>query len=285
MTSASQALRTLRDAFRAGDIAGADFDARLLLEHVTGFTALDLVREPDRPLSDDQISALAAVQARRLAGEPVHRILGYRDFHGLRLMLSPDTLEPRPDTEILVDAVAPWLRECVSQTGACRLLDLGTGSGAIVLSLLKEVPELQAVGTDISPGALATASANAGANGVADRFEAVRSDWFADVRGRFDAIVSNPPYIDHAAIAGLSRDVREHDPMRGLDGGADGLDAYRSIAAGALDFLAEDGIIGLEIGWDQKASVSAIFEEEGYRPVEDRKDYGGNDRVLIFRRA
>jgi release factor glutamine methyltransferase len=150
MTSASKALRTLRDAFRAAGVEGADLDARLLLEHVSGLSALDLVREPDRLLTNEQGAALHAAQARRLAGEPVHRILGYRDFHGLRLNLSPDTLEPRPDTEILVDAVAPWLRERIAATGACRLLDLGTGSGAIALSLLKEVAALQAVGTDLS---------------------------------------------------------------------------------------------------------------------------------------
>jgi release factor glutamine methyltransferase len=285
MTSASKALRDLRNALRAAGTESADVDARLLLEHVSGWTALDLIRDPNRSLTDAQLATLSEVQARRLAGEPVHRILGYRDFHGLRLLLTPDTLEPRPDTEILVDALAPWLRERLSKTGSCRLLDLGTGSGAIALSLLKEVPGLEAVGTDISAGALEAAVRNAHLNGVADRFDAVRSDWFSDVTGRFDAIVSNPPYIARAEISGLSRDVREYDPMRALDGGTDGLDAYRSIAVGAQGCLAGDGIIGLEIGWDQKASVSAIFEQSGYRLSDARQDYGGNDRVLIFQPA
>ncbi|WP_312797586.1 peptide chain release factor N(5)-glutamine methyltransferase [Tianweitania sp.] len=283
MTSGSQALRALRDALRSAGIEGADFDARLLLEHVTGLSALDLVRDPNRILTTEQAVALDAVQARRLRGEPVHRILGYRDFHGLRFNLSPDTLEPRPDTEILVDAVAPWLRTRIETTGACRLLDLGTGSGAIAVSLLKEVVELRAVGTDLSAGALEAANGNAHINGVADRFETVRSDWFADVTGCFDAIVSNPPYIAHGEIDGLSRDVRDHDPMRALDGGEDGLDAYRAIAEGAGSFLSATGIIGLEIGWDQKSSVSTIFEEAGHALIDARKDYGGNDRVLIFR--
>lgn len=285
MTSASKALRDLRNALRAAGTETADVDARLLLEHVSGLSALDLIRDPDRLLTDDQRAALQDAQTRRLSGEPAHRILGYRDFHGLRFTLSPDTLEPRPDTEILVDAVAPLLRGRLAQTGACRLLDLGTGSGAIAVSLLKEVPGLQAVGTDVSSGALEAARANAALNGVADRFETVRSDWFADVTSQFDAIVSNPPYIASAVIADLSRDVRDHDPMRALDGGADGLDAYRAIAEKAAAFLAQDGIVGLEIGWDQNASVTAIFETAGFRLVEARKDYGGNDRVLILRWA
>ena len=283
MTSASEALRTLRNALRTAEVESADLDARLLLEHVTGLVALDLVRDPTRALTKEQVAALDAVQSRRLQGEPVHRILGYRDFHGLRFNLSPDTLEPRPDTEILVDAVAPWLRDRIATTGACRLLDLGTGSGAIAVSLLKEVAGLRAVGTDLSAGALEAASGNAHINGVADRFATIRSDWFADVTGRFDAIVSNPPYIVHGEIAALSRDVRDHDPMRALDGGEDGLDAYRSIAEGASALLHKDGIVGLEIGWDQKASVSEILERAGFSLIDARKDYGGNDRVLIFR--
>ncbi|MBS9722419.1 peptide chain release factor N(5)-glutamine methyltransferase [Tianweitania sp. BSSL-BM11] len=282
MTSASQALRMVRDALRSARIEGADFDARLLFEHVTGLSALDLVRDPHHVLTQEQLAALEAAQTRRIGGEPVHRILGYRDFHGLRFNLSPDTLEPRPDTEILVDAVAPWLRTRLTAAGSCQVLDLGTGSGAIAVSLLKEVAGLKAVATDLSAGALQTASGNARINGVADRFETVRSDWLADVTGRFDAIVSNPPYIASAVIADLSRDVRDHDPMRALDGGTDGLDAYRAIAEGAERSLAPDGIIGLEIGWDQKTLVSALFERAGYRLIDARKDYGGNDRVLIF---
>jgi len=285
MSDAQQALRDLRDLFRAADRPAADLDARLLFEHVTELAALDLIRDPDRALTAEQVEALHVMRRRRLAGEPVHRILGYRDFHGLRLSLSPDTLEPRPDTEVLVDLVAPYLRDRLAVNGACRLLDLGTGTGAIALALLKEVPGLSAVGTDLSLGALEAARANAHINGMADRFRTVQSDWFADVSGRFDIIVSNPPYIPSTEIAGLAPDVRDFDPLRALDGGADGLDAYRAIARGAAGVLVEDGIVGLEIGWDQKASVTVIFETAGYRLLEARKDYGGNDRVLIFRRA
>ena len=286
MTSAATAaLRALRDRFRIAANANADLDARLLLEHVSGLTALDLIREPNRPLSDDQLAALQAVGDRRLAGEPVHRILGLRDFHGLRFALSPDTLEPRPDTEILVDATAPLLRARMAQQGHCRLLDLGTGSGAIAVSLLHEVAGVTAVATDISPGALAAAQRNAAINGVADRFQALQSDWFADVSGTFDAILSNPPYIESLEMGRLAPEVAGHDPLRALDGGPDGLAAYRAIAKGAARHLKSGGFVGVEIGWNQTETVTALFEAAGYHLMDARRDLGGNPRVLVFARG
>ncbi|MBP0437934.1 peptide chain release factor N(5)-glutamine methyltransferase [Tianweitania sediminis] len=279
---AAVALRMLRQAFRDAELASADLDARLLVEHLGGVDALSLIREPDRPLSEAQVQALADAQRRRLRGEPVHRILGFRAFHGLHLTLSKETLEPRPDTEVLVDAILPFLGERAEKKGAARVLDLGTGTGAIALALLSEVPALSAVGVDISPDALETAKRNAHINGMGGRFEALLSDWFSRVSGSFDAIVSNPPYIPHAALPLLDREVADHDPLRALDGGDDGLQAYRIIARDAGAYLDEDGRIAVEIGWDQQEQVRALFEASGFWWINTVHDLSGHDRVMLF---
>ena len=237
------------------------------------------------PVSADDVARIRAAAARRLAGAPVYRILGWREFYGLKLQLSKGTLEPRPDTEVLVDAILPLLREIVGQGRKPRLLDLGTGTGAICLALLHEFREASGVGTDISEDALATAKANADLNGLGERFEVLQSDWFSQVRGRFDVIVSNPPYIPSADIAGLDREVREHDPLAALDGGTDGLAPYRIIANQADQYLAEDGFVGVEFGWNQMAAVQAIFEAAGFIVRHAIRDYGGRDRALIFART
>jgi release factor glutamine methyltransferase len=215
----------------------------------------------------------------------VHRILGHRAFSRLDLILSPETLEPRPDTEILVDALVPYLKKIHAETGQCRILDLGTGTGAICLALLDLVASATGVGADLSAGALETAKRNADMNGVADRFQAVESDWFAAVTGVFDIIVSNPPYIVRSVLGTLDDEVRLYDPILALDGGEDGLDAYRAIAARAGDHLRENGLVAYEIGYDQKDQVTAIMRENGFARIEAVEDLGGNDRVLIFSKA
>ncbi|MGH6807215.1 MAG: N5-glutamine methyltransferase family protein, partial [Ensifer adhaerens] len=176
-------------------------------------------------------------------------------------------------------------RRTVAAKGSCRLLDLGTGTGAICLALLSTVLEARGTATDISEDALATASANAELLGLSDRFEALRSNWFDEVEGRFDVIVSNPPYIRSSVVAELEPEVRLHDPAAALDGGDDGLDAYRAIALQAGHHLETNGVIGLEIGFDQKEAVAALFNAETFRLREEAKDLGGNDRVLIFERS
>lgn len=259
-------------------IAEAELDARLLVEHVTGTTRIDLLRAPGRPIEPEAIAALEAALARRVAGEPVHRILGWREFYGRRFALSPETLEPRPDTETLVDLVLPLLR----RLPAPRILDLGTGTGILALTLLAELPGARAVGADIAPGALATASENAEALGLAGRFETRLSDWFEKIDGRYDAILSNPPYIEADIIETLAREVRDFDPRAALDGGADGLDAYRRIAIGAPAFLAPGGIVGVEIGHGQKDAAIALFDAAGLAPRAFGTDLAGHDRALIF---
>lgn len=277
-------VRHVRQALEKADIANAALDARLIVEHAAGASRADFITDPGRPLTGAQIEAARAMLERRLAGEPVHRILGHREFYGLRLALSPGTLEPRPDTEALVDLALPLVRAAADRRGQCLVLDLGAGTGAVALALIAHEPRARAVASDISADALATAAANADITGVSSRFSAVRSDWFGRVEVRFDVIVSNPPYIATKDIASLDREVREHDPLVALDGGADGLDAYRAIAAGAAAHLASDGVVAVEIGIGQEDDVEAIFAACGFKPAGRANDLGGVLRAIAFGR-
>ena len=284
MTSLSDLHRVARTCLTEAGITDAALDARLLVEDLTGTTRTDLLARPETVVPAEGAETLSAALARRVAGEPVHRILGAREFYGLRFALSPDTLEPRHDTEALVELALPFARDICDRRGACRILDLGTGTGAIALALLSAEPRASAVATDISPGALETAKANAKALGLAARAEFVLSDWFAAVEGPFDLIVSNPPYIPSAEIATLSPEVRSFDPLRALDGGADGLEPYRIIARDGGAHLAGDGAIAVEIGAGQEADIAGIFAAHGFRRAGSRHDLGGHDRAHAFLR-
>ncbi len=277
-----QVMAEVRGLFRDADLDDPALETRILVSGLLDLQPAAVISRGRLPVLADDLARIRAAAARRIAGEPVYRILGWREFYGLKLQLSKETLEPRPDTEALVDAILPLLRDMVGQGRKPRLLDLGTGTGAICLALLHECADVCGVGTDISGDALATAKANATLNGLGDRFEALESDWFSQVRGQFDVIVSNPPYIPSADLAGLDREVREHDPLAALDGGADGLAPYRIIANQADQYLAEGGLIGVEFGWDQLVAVQAIFEAAGFAVRKAIKDYGGRDRALIF---
>ncbi|MFK0209063.1 peptide chain release factor N(5)-glutamine methyltransferase [Agrobacterium sp. NPDC090283] len=282
--SVASALAAARKRLQAAGIDDPLLDARLLIAEVVDFSLTDFVMKSERPVTSEENARIVAMIERRASGEPVHRILGHREFHGLDLLLSKETLEPRPDTEVLVDTLLPALKETVSRKGSARILDLGTGTGAICLALLKECAQASGIGSDISADALETAARNAARNGLASRFETIRSNWFEKISGRFDIIVSNPPYIKTDIVATLDQEVRNHDPMAALDGGQDGLAPYRLIAADAGRFLVENGIVGVEIGFDQRLDVSAIFAAHGFSLLDAVKDYGGNDRVLTFRR-
>lgn len=273
------------DRLSAAGSPTPDMDATILIEHATGLTTLDRLTRPGHPVAHRQALAFETMLRRRLSFEPVHRIIGWREFYGLPLSLNGDTLVPRPDTEALVDLVLPFVRETAKARGICRILDLGTGSGAIALALLKEVGNARATGTDIAPAALQMAHHNARAIGVAERFTPLASDWFAKVTGRFDLIVSNPPYIPTGTISTLDTDVRDHDPHRALDGGADGLDAYGRIAARADVFLEPGGRIGLEIGLGQRGAVKGLFAAAGFGLLDVARDLGGRDRALLFAKA
>ena len=281
----AEALAAARRRLSEAGIADAAQDARVLITGILGLPSTAFVTDGAQFLDETQVEAIEHAISRRLAREPVHRILGRRAFSRLDLQLSPETLEPRPDTEILVDTLVPHAERILVETGRCRILDLGTGTGAICLALLDLVPGATGIGADLLTGALETARRNADLNGVADRFEAVESDWFAAVAGAFDIIVSNPPYIVRSVVATLDDEVRLHDPILALDGGEDGLDAYRAIAAGAGAHLRENGLVAYEIGYDQKDSVTAIMREKGFVRIEAVEDLGGNDRVLVFSKA
>jgi len=218
---------------------------------------------------------LAEAAARRAAREPVSHILGYRDFWKHRFAVTPDVLDPRPETEALVEIAlaAPF----------SKVLDLGTGSGAIVISLLAERPGATGVGTDISPRAVLVAGRNAVAAGVADRLIMPLSDWWEDVGGTYDLIVSNPPYIAGDEMAGLSPEVREHEPRMALTDDGDGLSAYRAITAGAARHLAPGGRLLLEIGPTQARAVTALLDRGGLEFVAVHPDLDGRDRVLEAR--
>lgn len=274
--------RHLRSELEKAGKPDAALDARLIVEHVTGAAQTRMLLEPNLPVSPGEIEAALALLVRRLAGEPVHRILGHREFYGLRLALSPGTLEPRPDTEALVELALPLVRAAADRHGRCRILDLGTGTGAIALALLKEEPRATATGTDISADALATAAANADLCGEADRFATLKSHWFADVEGRFHIIVSNPPYIASDTVPSLEREVRDFDPLAALDGGKDGLDAYRAIANGAMRHLEDCGAVAVEIGYDQDETVPAIFAGRGFVLAQGARDLSGTLRAFAF---
>ena len=224
--------------------AGGDtptLDARLLLQAAAGLTREDLIRGPDRMLTAEELARFESFMVRRERHEPVSRILGEREFYGRAFRVTPDTLDPRPDTETLIEAALSLIPK------GARLLDLGTGTGAIAITLLAERPDASGIATDLSPAALAVARDNAVRLGVADRLELVEGSWFAPVTGVFDIILSNPPYIPAVDIAALSPDVRNFDPTLALSGGTDGLDPYRTIASGAAAHLGAIGHVLVEI--------------------------------------
>ncbi len=275
-------LNEARAKLRQAGIADPALDCRLLAERATGLSAIELLTQPNCPVSEEMAAVFDNLIDRRAAGESVHRILGIREFYGLKLAMPEGTLEPRPDTECLVELVLPEARRFVEELGECRVLDLGTGTGAIALALLSEVPEATAVGVDIAEAPIAAACKNALDLGFDARFEAVLSNWYENVTGRFHIIVANPPYIVSEIIETLAADVRDHDPRIALDGGEDGLDAYRKIAGGARRFLCSNGVLAVETGYDQKRSVEALFAHEGFVRTGAATDLSGRDRALKF---
>lgn len=269
--SVSAARKAILTALRRGGIGDAVFEARILIEDLAGSGEL---------LDEGAAARLQDALARRLAGEPLWRILGAREFWGLDFALSPGTLEPRPDSETLIEAA---LAHLVARRGeALRILDLGTGTGCLLIAALHEFPLASGIGIDLSQDAVATASANALRNRVAERAEFQLGEWTRGLSGRFDLILSNPPYIASAEIAGLDANVREHDPLLALDGGPDGLSAYRALAAALPGRLEPDGLAVLEIGAGQADDVTALIAGAGLRHLASHRDLGGHIRALVF---
>lgn len=275
----------LASQLAARGIDGAELEARILVGYVTGLDLTQLVAGGARALTAEEAATVAALARRRLSDEPVARIVGEQEFWGLRLALSPATLIPRSDTETVVEAALDCLRAMPNEGGRFRIADLGTGSGAILLALLSEMPHARGLGTDINREALRTAHRNAERLGLSDRAEFIEANYAAGLRDTFDLIVSNPPYIRSDDIAGLAPDVREHDPRTALDGGSDGLDAYRAIAMQAPALLRPHGALVVEIGIGQAADVAGILAAAGLFPdAAARPDLAGVARAVTARK-
>ena len=257
------ARRKLTARFRSSAIDSAELDARILVGAAMGLDLTGLIAAAARSVTSDEAVRLEGFTRRRLAGEPVARILGTREFWGLPLQLSAATLVPRPDTETVVELALEMLRAEPHPERRLRIADIGTGSGAILLALLSELPNAYGVGTDVSVAALRTARSNAARLGFAARAAFVACDYAAALSDTFDLMVSNPPYIRSADIAGLAVEVRDHDPLVALDGGADGLDAYRVLIPQAAEQLAQDGILVVEAGHDQSADIGKLMTAAG----------------------
>ena len=282
MITLSDMLKEMNQAFEDAGINGASFEAKALLTGLLGFTTVDVATKRDLELTSDQIGQARAAVDERKKGKPVYRILGWREFYGLKFHLSEATLEPRPDTEILVDVVLPYAEKFTCEHGACKIIDLGTGTGAIALSLIQNCANATALGVDQAEDALATARQNAKNLGLESRFQTRLSNWLSNVEGKYHIVVSNPPYISKNELEELTVEVAKHDPMLALDGGDDGLDAYRILAADIPKILLPGAITGVEIGWLQAEAVTDIFVKQGFLPITQHKDLAGHDRVLLF---
>jgi release factor glutamine methyltransferase len=266
-----------RARLAAAGVASAALDATLLLCAATGERREVVMAYPERPVIPEAAEAYRAMIDRRAAREPVSRILGRREFWGLDFMVAPAVLDPRPDTETLVRAALDWLEG----RPPARIVDLGTGSGCILLALLHEHPDATGLGIDVSEDALTVARVNARTLGLAEQAMFARGDWLSELPdGSADMIVSNPPYIPRAEIAGLDPEVAVYDPAGALDGGADGLDAYRRIAADLARVLAPGGAVFLEIGAGQEDAVTALLEAGGADAVQQFHDLSGRVRCL-----
>jgi release factor glutamine methyltransferase len=272
-----QAWTSARKRLEAVGIDSPVIDARLLVEAAADASRLDIITDPYRPLSQAQEQTLTDYVARRERREPVSHILGRKGFWKIMLSVTPDVLTPRPDTEVIVDHALRTFDE----HHAFSVLDLGVGSGAILLSILAERPRSKGLGIDVSEEALAVARENAARLGLAKRVALLRGDWTAGLDGEsFDLVVSNPPYIPTADIDALEPEVRDHEPRLALDGGADGLDAYRQLAPEILRVLRLGGLFLIEIGFDQAEAVTKLFEDAGADGVEVLLDLANKDRVV-----
>jgi release factor glutamine methyltransferase len=267
-----------KQRLEAAGISGPVIDARLLVEAAAEATRMDIVTDPYRELTPAQEATLEDYLTRRERREPVSHILGRKGFWKIMLGVTRDVLTPRPDTETVVEFAlrdfpehAPW-----------RILDLGIGSGAILLALLAERPAAKGLGVDVSEEALAVARDNAASLGLANRVALLRGDWTAGLEdASFDLVVSNPPYIATHVIETLEPEVRDHEPRLALEGGADGLDHYRILAPEILRVLKPGGRFAVEIGYDQKDAVEALFKAAGAVLVQTVRDLADRDRVVV----
>jgi release factor glutamine methyltransferase len=272
-----QAWNAAKARLQAAGVDGPVIDARLLVEAAAGASRTDIIADPRRVLTEEQAATLESFIARRERREPVSHILGRKGFWKIMLQVTADVLTPRPDTETLVELV---LRD-LPEAKAFSVLDLGVGSGAIILAILAERPAGKGLGVDVSDEALAVARENAANLGLAGRVALLRGDWTRGLGdASFDLVVANPPYVRSAEIAGLAPEVRDHEPRLALDGGPDGLDAYRELAPEILRVLKPGCPFAVEIGFDQSTEVEALFKVAGAEAVATHKDLANRDRVV-----
>jgi release factor glutamine methyltransferase len=281
MTTLVEAWSGAQKRLKAAGVDSPSIDARLLLEAAAGVSRMDVISDPYRQLTRDQVETLDNYVARRERREPVARILGRKGFWTLLLKVSPAVLTPRPETERVVDMAL----EAFSEGTTFTMLDLGVGSGAILLSVLAERPAAKGLGVDVSEEALAVARDNAASLGLVDRAAFLRTDWTQGLPDEgFDLVVSNPPYIPSADIEGLEPEVKAHEPRLALDGGPDGLDPYRFLAPEILRVLKPGGFFAVEIGWDQGRAVEDLFQGAGAERVRVVRDLSDRDRVVVGRK-
>lgn len=283
MTSAGRELRLATQRLRAAGVDRPAADARLLLADSLGVGRAALTAAPDRALDPGRAAAYRRRIDRRCAREPVSRILGRREFWSLDFRLDPAVFDPRPDSETVVEAALAWRPD---RSARLRILDFGTGSGCLLCALLHEYPAAEGLGVDRARGAVEAARANAAALGLAGRARFLCADW-ADRRasaGRYDLVVANPPYLRRDEIDRLAPEVAAFDPRAALDGGADGLDAWRSLAPAAAAALDGDGAAFVEIGAGQAGAVAAIMARSGLEAFAERADLGGVLRCLALRK-
>jgi release factor glutamine methyltransferase len=275
------AWKSARDALQSAGVDSPALDARMLLEHAAGVQRVDILTDPYRELSDAAVTQIEALIARRVAREPVSHIVGYKDFRLHRFFVTPDVLTPRPETELLVDVALEMLPAELPR----RVLDLGVGSGAILLSILAQRPLAEGVGVDVSDAALAVAKRNTDAMQLSGQITLRNADWGAGLEdGGFDVAVSNPPYIRTGFIPLLDPEVAEHEPHLALDGGANGLEAYKLVLPAMVRLLKPGGQFAVELGQGQAEAVWAHADACGLTPEAVREDLAGIPRVLSGRR-
>jgi release factor glutamine methyltransferase len=284
-TSVAAVRRALTQAFRGAGLDTPELDGRVLVGHALGLDQAGLAAHAARPLSDREAATIGEMAARRLAREPVARIVGVKEFWSLELRVSAATLVPRPETETLVETALALIDAEGERARPLRIADLGTGSGALLLALLSELPYAFGVATDISTSALVVARDNAVRHGLAQRAAFVACDYGAALGGNLDLVVCNPPYIRHDDIAALAPEVRAHDPVAALDGGPDGLAAYRILACDAARLLKPRGHLVVELGAGTECEVATLFTKAGMVTAPARRDLAGVARALHIHHA
>lgn len=267
----------LMKALKGGDVEYPDLEAKWIMEQVTGLSRTEQIISENRLMDSAEVSEILTMLKRRLSGEPLDFIFGCKEFYGLRFDINEHVLSPRPETEMLVDFVL----ERTAPQEVFSLLDLGTGSGAIVVSVLFQRPNARAIAVDISEEALRIAKRNAQKHSVSERLRLIQGSWDSAIGETFDFILSNPPYIDSEAMEELSPDVRGYDPEIALHGGDDGLVAYREILKHVPGMMNKTGWLAMEIGFDQGLSVPELIANVGFQNVGVLKDYSGYDRVVF----